>query len=447
MNNILLSIIAFIITIAILVGIHEYGHYIVARWFKVGVLKFSIGFGKVLYSFKHKKSGTIWAISAIPLGGYVKLADERNFVNEQEIIEASLLPKSKKYPQYSFNKIHPLKRIVIILAGPFINFLAAVLFFAIVGMYGIKDIAPIIEQPQVNSILHSAGLKNEAKIKSVSYADNSYVIHGFNDIMWHLQMAFQHKNIININLINSYNKQNENYIIDLRKINNSKELSSLVLPAFQDMEIIKVNQNSLASASGLKSGDKIILIDTQKANANILSNKLKGSQKFKLNIIRNNQNLDIDIQPNGNLLGIQLQNSYKQIKINYGFFEAIKYGYDKTWQTLSLSIAAIIDMFFDKSGMDNLGGPVAISSMAKSSLVAGFDTFLQFLALISISLGVMNLIPLPVLDGGQALITFVEWISNRKIPPKIANLMHQIGIVFILLLTFFALKNDITRLF
>jgi regulator of sigma E protease len=103
-------------------------------------------------------------------------------------------------------------------------------------------------------------------------------------------------------------------------------------------------------------------------------------------------------------------------------------------------------MFVDKSGVDNLGGPVAISSMAKSSLVAGLDTFLQFLALISISLGVMNLIPLPVLDGGQALITFVEWGTKRRIPPKIANVMQQVGVAFILLLTFFALKNDITRL-
>ncbi|MFM2344712.1 MAG: hypothetical protein RLZZ210_1323 [Pseudomonadota bacterium] len=446
MSNAILSIIAFIITIAILVGIHEYGHYIVARWFKVGVLKFSIGFGKVLYSYKHKKSGTVWAISAIPLGGYVKLVDERNFINEQEVSEAKSLPKSTKYPQYSFNKIHPFKKIAIILAGPMINFIAAIVFFAMVAMYGVKDIAPIIAQPNQQSLLYKAGLTDEAKVKTISYDNNSYAIHGFNDIMWHLQMAFQHKESVTISVQNLQSKQNVNYIVDMKNIVNPSEISNIVSPAFTSMQIMKVSEDSLASVSGLIDNDKIVLIDKQKPTTELLSQKLKGSTKFELGVERNNQLININIQPNGSLLGIELQNSYRQIRVNYNLLQSIKYGYDKTWQTISSSVVAIIGMFVDKSGVDNLGGPVAISSMAKSSLVAGLDTFLQFLALISISLGVMNLIPLPVLDGGQALITFVEWGTKRRIPPKIANVMQQVGVAFILLLTFFALKNDITRL-
>jgi len=448
--NILLSILAFLITIVILVGIHEYGHYLAARIFKVGVVKFSIGFGKPLYQFKHRQSGTIWAISQIPFGGYVQLLDERNFVQDTVTQNhAQYLPKSKKYPQYSFNSVHPLKKIIIILAGPIINFISAIVFFTIVGMYGVDDIAPVIDTPLPASVLQKSGMREPLIVKDISYENNKYDIQSFSQIVWHSQLALQNKQDISIGGI-TLDNQKKSYFVKLDNISNTQLLNQ-IKPYSKSINIVEVNANSLGQKLGLKINDKILAIDKENANAELLNTRLKNPSKenFTLSIERVvdnlKQNIDINIIPTGQLLGIYLQSAYPKIEIKYNFFDAIKYGVQKTWQVLYTTVKAITAIFYDKNSMDNLGGPVAISAMAKDSLVAGFDTFLQFLALISISLGAMNLLPLPVLDGGQALITFIEWISKRTIPVKVAIGMQKAGVFIILFLTIMALKNDFSK--
>ncbi len=455
--NIAVSIIAFIITIVILVGIHEYGHYLVARLCKVGVLKFSMGFGKSLYSYTHKKSGTVWTISAIPLGGYVKLVDERNLSPdspdyEREKNTVASLPKSKKYPQLSFNGVHPLKKIAIILAGPAINFIAAIVFFAIVGMHGSKQIAPNIQN--ITNHNQQNNIKS-INVERISYGSESYQVQHFNDILWHAQIALQQKKNI---VLHSNNNIQKTLNLNLQNIN-AQQLTDMLQPALLYIEILHIQPNSLAEKYQLKPHDKIMAINNENPSAYILSKYLNttstnisSTHKKTLNLIieRNQKIMPIIIElkyNQKNLLGINMRNAYQEMNVSYGFFPAIKYGASKTWQVINMTIQAISGMFESrKAAMENLGGPVAISSMAKSSLLAGVDTFLQFLALISISLGIMNLLPLPVLDGGQALMTFVEWIIQRSIPLKVVQVLQQFGVILIMILTILALNNDIQRL-
>ncbi len=466
--SILISVLAFILTIFILVAIHEYGHYAVARLFNVGVIKFSIGFGKPLFTYKHKSSGTLWILSRIPLGGYVQLLDERNLLeeNKSEINEKpAQLPISNKYKQYSFESIHPIKKILIILAGPAINFIAAIIFFSIVAMYGIKDIKPVIEAKlnlDSSSILYKAGINNNFSVKTLSYNNTTYSIKSFSEILLHLSLANDSKYKVQLYGNNLESNNNQKYSIDFSSVNiQTTDIVNQIKPYVSSISVVKILPNSLAQNIGLQENDKIIAINNNKVTYSLLQQKLKtiNTEPFNLyiksnkNIInlkvnnpnKNNLNNSLNLK-NPTVLGVQLQNNYEKITIKHNVTQAFQYGANQTAYIIKASVNSLIKMFVSSSEIKNLSGPIAISNMAKDSLLSGVDIFLQFLAFISISLGIMNLLPLPMLDGGQALIVFIEYLTKRNFPVKALVFMQKLGILFIIVLTFLAFKNDITKL-
>ena len=441
---------SFVIALGILVTVHEYGHFWVARKNGVKVERFSVGFGKALWR-KTAADGTEYVVAMIPLGGYVKMLDER-------VDDVSAQDKDK-----TFNSKSVYQRIAIIAAGPFANFAFAIFAFYLMFLIGVPSIKPIIGDIIPDSIAAIAQVPNDAEIVEVAGKETR----NWQDVNMALVGEIGSDSIIikakanDSQYAKSYELKTKDWQFSPEK---QSSLTSLGITPYRPKvynELALIGKDSPAEQSGLLAGDKLIAINNEPLEAGWLdfSKKIKlyPNQKVDITIERAGKLHDIMVTPegvdqNGKLIGYlgvspkaeSWPQAY-QIEISYGLFSAIGESVNRTWNLVTLSFDMIGKLITGDVSVKNLSGPIAIAQGAGDSAGYGFVYFLGFLALISINLGIINLLPLPILDGGHLLYYLIELLTGKPVPENIQEAGFKFGALALLLLMGIALFNDFSR--
>lgn len=443
------NLFSFIIALGLLVAVHEWGHFWVARRCGVKVERFSIGFGKPLWRTKDKL-GTEFVVAAIPLGGYVRMLDERVDQVKQEDLP------------YAFNRQSVGKRIAIIAAGPITNFLFAILALFIMYLIGLDTVKPVIGDIQPDSIAAQAKLSPGQQIVSIGERETpdweavnlELVSHIGQDIV---PMEVQTEQ--------GYRLQRQ-LTISAWQFDPDKQsaLASLGITPFRPAvtrELALVADDSAAQQAGLQIGDKIIGIDGtqyEKWEQIVRYVEQHPAQNVTLDVLRDQQSLQLQAtigsrEVNGELkgyLGVVAKSepwptSYL-FTHQYDPLSAALKAMDKTWRLMTLSVEMIGKLLTGDVSVKNLSGPISIAQGAGVSAGYGLVYFLSFLALISVNLGIINLLPLPVLDGGHLLYYFIELLTGRPVSDSVQEIGFRIGGAVLFLLMTIAIVNDITRL-
>jgi len=446
------TVFAFVIAIAILVVFHELGHYAVARLFDVKVLKFSIGFGKTLYTKRFGNSETEWVISAIPLGGYVKMLDE----HEGEVAEQEL--------SRAFNRKPVLQRMAIVVAGPIANLLLAVIFYFMLFIHGVPGVKPVLGDVGPNSPAAAAGLQSKQTIISIDGKPTP----SWQEIRWILLDLVLQQKAANLELQNIQGEKS------FRRLEMSgltaadldgDFMQKLGLQPYQPPVypvIGKLVEGGAAQRAGMQVNDRVLKADDQ----NVLL------WEDWVSVVRNHPGtmLNLEIERAGAVLKLNLtpdviDEAGKKIgrvgaaayidkqafegmltEVSYPPVAAMREALRKTWDTAVVSLKMMGKMVVGEVSLKNLSGPITIADYAGQSAEMGVGAYIAFLALISISLGILNLMPIPLLDGGHLLYYSVELIKGSPVSEGLWEVGQKAGIALLVTMMAFALYNDISRL-
>lgn len=451
--SLLSTILSFLVALGVLITFHEFGHYLVARWNGVKVLRFSIGFGQPIFRKKWGKDQTEWVLAAIPLGGYVKMLDE----NEGEVPKEDL-PRA-------FNRQAVARRFAIVAAGPIANFLLAIVLYWLIFILGVNGIKPIL-----GPILPStpaAQTQLEAGDTIMHIDDES--IPSWQDARWTLlQKALDQSPNVQVETI-SQQGAIHHHKLDLSSMQpdelDGDFLRAMGLNVFQPTIkpiIDKVIPDSASDHAGLLAGDEIIAInDKEIVDWVELVKEIRASagQTLTLDILRNEQIRQLAITPDTvtekgekiGKLGIaprinQAEFEKLRVTVTYPPFTALEKALDKTWETTALTFKMLGKMVMGDVSWENISGPISIADYAGQSAQMGLASYLAFLALISVSLGVLNLLPIPILDGGHLMYYVIEIIKGSPLSDEAMLFGQKIGMAMLFMLMTFAIYNDINRL-
>lgn len=448
----LFIVVAAILLLGPLIAIHEFGHYFVARKLGVKVLVYSIGFGPTILKWTSKKSGIQYQLSALPLGGYVKMLDER----EENVAEADL--------PYAFNRQHPWKRIAIVAAGPLINLIFAILLFWVLFLPA---------QEQLNTRVGKVLADTPAATAQMQAGDKITAIDGTPVTTW------EKLNFALVDRVGETGKiqvqaeragEIKTFSLPIQNFLNDQSQSPLDVLGFTPYRpqipaiVSKLSEDGAAIRQGMQEGDQIVAIDGVKMNDwyDVVQVVQASPEKLlKVDVLRNNQVQQLEVMPQGKrdnmgnvsgVLGVQsdpgkivIPEDYKQT-IQYSPSEALLMAVDKTGQLSSMILNSIVKMVRGLIGLDNLSGPITIAKVAGQSAEMGWQTFISFMALMSVSLGILNLLPIPMLDGGHLVYYFIELIRGKPVSEQIQLVGLKIGMVLLGSMMLLALFNDIMRL-
>ncbi|WP_250538145.1 MULTISPECIES: RIP metalloprotease RseP [unclassified Caballeronia] len=456
--NFLTEIVAFVVAIGVLVVVHEFGHYSVARLCGVKVLRFSVGFGKPLVRWVSKKTGVEWTIAALPLGGYVKMLDEREIDPASgTTIPAEDLPRA-------FNRQSVAKRIAIVAAGPVANFLLAIALFSAVFAGGVTEPAAIVSQPAPGTAAARAGFEGGETVLSMRDAQGgeTHPIRSWSDLRWKvLDASFDHRRIV---LTAKTHEGTFDFPVSVAGITDEDADQDFMdklgfAPGGGTLTVAGVEAGSAAQKSGLKAGDMLRAIDgrsVDNATSFIDYVKAHGAKPVTLVIERNGKRESVQIVPDlkrdGSTgkeigrIGAALANQLPTVDVRYGPIESLRLGVNRTWDISIYSLRMFGRMVIGEASLKNLSGPVTIADYAGKSARLGVAAFVSFLALVSISLGVLNLLPIPVLDGGHLLYYLVEAVTGKAVSDRWQLVLQRAGLVCIVALSMIALFNDLARL-
>ncbi|WP_386694453.1 sigma E protease regulator RseP [Lonepinella sp. MS14435] len=437
------SLVSFIVVISVLVFVHEFGHFWVARKCGIKVHRFSIGFGKVLWSRKDKQ-GTEFAVSLIPLGGYVKMLDERN----EEV------PEHLK--SQSFNSKTVVQRMFVIVAGPIANFIFAILAYWVVFMVGIPSVKPVIDSVKPDSIAAQAQIAPNSQILAVDGTEafdwetiNMLLATKLGNQQVTLTVTPFGENRPQEKILNIQHwtfdpdKQSAFGALGIQPVGNKVE-----------MKIAKIMENSPAERAGLLVGDEIYAKNGEELVWRDFAKQIQQGKPVSLQVHREGRILDLTLIPEWQdkryMVGIaptvQPLNEKYRTELKYDMLDALWKGVEKTAQLSWLTVKVIGKLLTGDLSLNNLSGPISIAQGAGISSQIGLVYYLGFMALISVNLGMMNLFPLPVLDGGYLLFLVAEGIRGKPVSDKVQNVCYRIGATLLLMLTGFALFNDFLRL-
>ncbi|APR70226.1 MULTISPECIES: RIP metalloprotease RseP [Acinetobacter] len=450
--NALFMIVAAILLLGPLIAIHEFGHYWVARKLGVKVLVYSIGFGPTLLKWQSKKSGIQYQLSALPLGGYVKMLDER----EGNVAEKDL--------PYAFNRQSPWKRIAIVAAGPLVNLIFAVLLFWILFLPA---------QEQLNTRIGKIMPDTVAAQVDLQVGDKVVAVDGQSTPTWEK---------LNFALINRIGESGQVSVVvdregsekqfnlpiqNFLKDQSQSPLDALGFLPYRPMipAIVKeLTTDGAAIRQGMKEGDRIVAINNVAMNdwfdvVNVVQNS--PEKLLNIDVMRQGELVHLQMIPRGQrdnmgnvtgVLGVKsdagkvtIPNEYKQT-IQYTPLEALGVAFDKTVQLSQMIFNSIVKMIRGLIGLDNLSGPITIAKVAGQSAEMGWQTFISFMALMSVSLGILNLLPIPMLDGGHLVYYFIEIIRGKPVSEQIQILGLKVGMLLLGSMMLLALFNDFMRL-
>jgi len=442
--SLLHTVIAFVVALGILIIVHEFGHYLAARLCNIKVLRFSVGFGKPIASWRLGRDGTEWSLAAVPFGGYVKMLDER----EGEVEPGEL--------GRAFNRQNVWKRFFVVVAGPTFNLLFAILVYSTLFMHGLPELRPVIAQPAAGTLAAKAGFSNGDTLTAI---DGKHV-RTWGDVRWQVvQGALQHK-ILSVETLSEH-REISVLTLDLRGVKDDQLegdlLADLGLRLYRPNPVLgKIAEGSPAARAGLEAGDKVTRVDDQPVKTweeLVLAIRARPEQALTLTVLRDGAKLAIKVTPeakelNGKRIG-QIGAAAADrmfVRIHYGPVEALAKGAQKTYDIAALSFSMIGKMLLGQISWRHLSGPVTIADFAGQSAQLGWIPYVNFLALISISLGVLNLLPIPLLDGGHLMYYTLEIIKGSPVSERAMELGQRVGLTLLLVMMAFAFYNDLNRL-
>ncbi|ENX3947679.1 sigma E protease regulator RseP [Photobacterium damselae] len=442
---------AFLLALGILIAVHEFGHFWVARRCGVYVERFSIGFGKAIWQRKGK-DGTEYTLAMIPLGGYVKMLDER--------VEA--VPEHQRHMAFNNKKLW--QRSAIVAAGPFANFVFAVFAYWVVYLIGVPAVKPVIGEVAPQSIAAQGGIAPGMELKSISGIEtpdwesvNMAMISHIGDKQMAVTLTEPHSNVDvkrTLNLTDwSYDPERENV------------LTTLGLTPYTPAITLVISQlvdNGAAINAGFQLNDKIIAVDGEPIKQwQTFADLVRENPGKTLNVevLRDNAPLTLALTPavkdlkDGSKVGyvgiapkVDAWPEDYRINLQFGPLESVAKATEKTWQLVTLTFDMVTKLVTGDVAIKNLSGPISIAKGAGMTADFGLVYFLGFLALISVNLGIVNLLPLPVLDGGHLMFFAIEAVTRRPVSEKIQDIGYRVGSAILVALMAIALFNDFTRL-
>jgi regulator of sigma E protease len=453
----MLTVVAFLVALGLLIAVHEYGHYRVAVACGVKVLRFSIGFGKVLWRWQPKGSPTEFVIAAFPLGGYVKMLDER----EEPV------PAEERH--LAFNTQPVGKRAAIVAAGPAANLLLAVLLYAIVNWAGIEEPRAILASPIQGSIAERAGVRGgEVVSRAAREGDEWADVRSFEDLRWLLTRAALDGQDVRLELMpGAQGGASRELTLPLAQIDAHEADSGLfrrigIVAPWTQPVIGDVMADGAGARAGLQAGDVVRTVGTtpivdgpQLREA--IRASVRGDQPLaqRWRIERAGTALDIDVAPDAQRdgavwvgrIGAYVGAAPAMVTVHHGLVDGLWNGVVRTWEVSALTLRMMGKMVVGEASLKNLSGPLTIADYAGKSASLGLTQYLVFLALISVSLGVLNLLPLPVLDGGHLMYYLWEAVTGKSVSDAWMERMQRTGVALLLVMMSIALFNDVTRIF
>lgn len=453
--NIFLTIAAFLVALGILVTVHELGHYWMARFFGVKVIRFSIGFGPALLKWSSGSDRTVWVIGALPLGGYVKMLDER----EETVAEAEF--------GRTFNRQAVWRRMMIVAAGPAANFGLAMILYWLLMASGVREARPILAQPESQTRAALAGVKSRDEIKEI----DGQPVRSWQEARWQLIKGIMNDGRLSLVVMDDEDKSRilEVNFADIGIGNPGDDPLlrsgfSLFRPTVPPV-IGRVIEGEAAQIAGLRAGDLI-----QSAGGRSIDNweefvelvRANGGQLLTITVLRNGMPLQIEIVPattqvagNGRGVGrIGASPNFPEAEIarlstviHYDALESLYKAWGKCWDTAAFTLRIMVRILTGEVSWRNISGPVTIAEYAGQSAQLGAMPYLSFLALVSISLFVLNLLPIPLLDGGHLLYYMIEFLKGSPLSDDAMEIGQRMGMGVIMILLAFALFNDFTRVF
>ncbi|WP_407311916.1 RIP metalloprotease RseP [Pseudomonas sp. nanlin1] len=447
----LYMIVGTLIALGVLVTFHEFGHFWVARRCGVKVLRFSVGFGMPLVRW-HDRHGTEFVVAAIPLGGYVKMLDEREGEVPLDQVDQS------------FNRKTVRQRIAIVSAGPIANFLLALVFFWVLAMMGSQQMRPVVGAVEAGSIAAVSGLQAGQEIVSV----DGKPVAGWGAVNLQLVRRLGESGSLQVvsRDVDGGTEAAHTLVLDqwLKGSDDPDPIRSLgIRPWRPSVEpvLAEIDPQGPAHAAGLQTGDRLLaldgvpLADWQQVVDGV---RVKPSARVVLTVQRGGEQLDLPVQlatkGEGKAAAGYMGAGVKPVEwpatmlreVSYGPVEAIAEAANRTWTMSVLTLESLKKMLFGELSVKNLSGPITIAKVAGASAQSGVGDFLNFLAYLSISLGVLNLLPIPVLDGGHLLFYLIEWVRGRPVSDRVQGWGIQIGISLVVGVMLLALINDLGRL-
>ncbi|AKV97670.1 zinc metallopeptidase RseP [Marinobacter sp. CP1] len=444
------TVLALALTLGILVTLHEYGHFWVARRCGVKVLRFSVGFGKPMFSW-YDKHGTEFAVAAIPLGGYVKMLDEREGPVPEELRDQAFTSKP------------PGQRIAIAAAGPVANFIFAIFAYWLLSVVGVTHVAPIVGQIADESVAERVGLQEGMEIHAV----DGHRVSSWRDVNMRILERTGEHGLISMEVSE-----------DGARGTVSGELSGWGLsddtpnplaefgitpwrPAVPPV-LGQISDGGRAQAAGLQPGDRIVAVDGEPISSWFeLVEFIRNApeQTLQVTIERNGAEQSVSVTPEAKTqesgesigfvgAGVEAISWPEEVlrDVSYGPFAAVPVALSETWADTRLTLVAIKKMVTGLLSPTNLSGPITIARVAEASVSSGFEDFVRFLAYLSVSLGILNLLPVPVLDGGHIVYYTIEALRGKPLSEQAQAFGLRIGMAMILTLMVFALYNDLMRL-
>ena len=452
----MLTIAAFVLALGLLIAVHEYGHYRMAVACGVKVLRFSIGFGKTLFRWQPKGSSTEFVIGAFPLGGYVKMLDERE------------APVADGERHQAFNTQPLRSRVAIVAAGPVANLLLAVLLYAVVNWSGVQYPAAILASPVAGSIAAHAGLIGGEMVQQAGFdGDELQDVKSFEDLRWFLTRGALEGQDVRLLVVRPARGASDDVLLKLSAMDARDADAQLfrkigIVGPFSRPVIGEVVVGAAADKAGLRDGDlvrqvgSVPVVDGQQLRQLIRSSVLKGEAVPAVwKISRAGAELEVLVKPetrqDGELMvgkiGAYVGAMPELVMVRYGAVDGLWRGMIRTWEVSVLTLKMMGKMLVGEASLKNLSGPLTIADYAGKSAGMGLTQYLLFLALISVSLGVLNLLPLPVLDGGHLMYYLWEGITGKSVSDAWMERLQRGGVAILLVMMSIAIFNDITRLF
>ena len=435
----------FLVAVFILVTFHELGHFSVARLLGVGVSKFSVGFGKTLYSYRSRRSGTEYVLGVLPFGGYVKFIDER-----EDHVDPRDLP-------YAFNRQKLWVRAAIVIAGPGANFILAIFFYWLVFGIGVPGVEPVIGYVEPGSSAEAVGLQRGDRIARV----NGRKVRSWGEHRYYLLNQVEAGKTLTFAIVTPTGR-NKTVSIESSRLQ-SGQLNPLVLeeqigvlPRLAPI-VGTLIAGEVADASGIKVNDRFMVVDGIAINGwrdVVKTISSRPEQATRVSVLRNGALKTIVVVPKAihsldsvvGRIGVGPAN-HVDVVVRLGAGEAINRAVEATWLLSKLTVGMIVQMVQGKESTKNIGGPLSIAKYAGASAQYGFTAFLTFLAILSISLGILNLLPIPVLDGGHLVYFIIEAIKGGPVSEAFMYRSQQLGFAVLAVLISFALYNDVLNIF
>ncbi|MBK9361879.1 MAG: RIP metalloprotease RseP [Rubrivivax sp.] len=449
------TILAFLLTLGVLVVVHEYGHYRVAVACGVKVLRFSVGFGRVLWRRQRDREATEFVVCALPLGGYVRMLDEREgMVQPHELHRA-------------FNRKPLWARTAIVAAGPLANLLLALLLYAGAHAIGVVEPKAVLSTPAPASLMETAGLKGGDWVRSWSHDGQAWEdVHSMTELRWQITQAVLRGQTLHLMVSDRQGHGQRSARLDLARLD-SQEVDASTLkaiglgPAFSEPVLGEVKDGGPAAGAGLRKGDRVLAIDgAPMADAYSVRDRIMQAARQgtvaeqRWRVEREGRLLELAVRPRlvsegGREFGrvdAFVGPPPETVTVQQGPVDALLLGAQRTWDVSALTVRMLGRMLIGEASLKNLSGPLTIADYAGQSVQQGLTYYLSFLALVSVSLGVLNLLPLPMLDGGHLMYYAFEGVTGRPVSELWLARLQRGGIALLLMMMSVALFNDVARL-